>query len=161
MIQEFCDWLAGTSISQLFGSLDWFVPAVQTVHILAIGSIVTMLMMVNFRLLGITRAGPNSSTLGYTFFPWVWWTLLILLVTGILLTVTEPARELMNYAFRIKMLLVVILMGVTFALQSILVVKGRASSAAASRFSMDKALAAASLLLCISIVLAGRFIAYI
>ena len=41
VIQSFCDWLAATSTSQLFSDLSWFVPTVQTVHILAIAVVVT------------------------------------------------------------------------------------------------------------------------
>ena len=36
MISNFCDWLAATAVSQAFQNLAWFVPIVQTIHILAI-----------------------------------------------------------------------------------------------------------------------------
>src|SRR5689334_10825213 len=100
MIQRFCDWLAATSISQLFADLGWFVPAVQTIHILAIAAVVTMLSVLNLRLLGLTRQGPNLQGLAQGFLPWVWRAVAVLLLSGVLLTMTEPARELMNYAFR-------------------------------------------------------------
>ena len=51
MIQQFCDWLAATSVSQLFAGMDWFVPTVQTLHILSIAVVVTTLGMLDFRLL--------------------------------------------------------------------------------------------------------------
>lgn len=72
MIQSFCDWLAGTSISQLFADVGWFVPTVQTVHILAIAAVVTLLSVLNFRLLGLTREGPGLQNLAQGFLPWVW-----------------------------------------------------------------------------------------
>lgn len=81
----------------------------QTVHILAIAAVVTLLSVLNFRLLGLTREGPGLQNLAQGFLPWVWRAVAVLLVSGILLTITEPTRELMNAAFRIKMLLVAIL----------------------------------------------------
>jgi hypothetical protein len=161
MIQSFCDWLAATSISQLFADLSWFVPTVQTIHILAIAGVITLLSMLNFRVLRWTRNGPDPQTLAQTFLPWVWRTLIVLLVSGILLTVTEPARELMNNAFRIKMLLVLALVAVTLKLRSALWLRADVRDSVASRPILGKALAAVSLLLCVSIVVAGRLIAYI
>ena len=37
MISQFCNWLDATPLSQTFQSLVWFVPSIQTVHILSIG----------------------------------------------------------------------------------------------------------------------------
>ena len=45
MIQHFSDWLAATSLSQLFAGMNWFVPTVQTLHILSIAVVVTTLGM--------------------------------------------------------------------------------------------------------------------
>jgi uncharacterized membrane protein len=120
VIQAFSDWLAATSLSQLFADLGWFVPTVQTIHILAIAAVVTLLSMLNFRLLRITRSGPSLQNLAAGYVPWVWRSLVILLVSGILLTITEPSRELMNNAFRLKMLLVLVLTVLTVILRSTL-----------------------------------------
>ena len=57
MIQQFSDWLASTALSQAFANANWFVPTVQTVHILCIALVVTALGMLDFRLLRLTRGG--------------------------------------------------------------------------------------------------------
>ena len=36
MIRAFCAWLAATPLSVMLGTTRWIVPAVQTIHILAI-----------------------------------------------------------------------------------------------------------------------------
>jgi magnesium-transporting ATPase (P-type) len=159
MIQSFCNWLAATPVSELFANLGWFVPAVQTIHILAIAAVLTMVTMLNFRLLRLTHAGPGLQSMARAFLPWVWVTLAVLLVSGILLTVTEPARELMNNAFRIKMLLVLMLVAVTFKLQSQLRRKPHEWESAARPPFASTAIAVGSLVLCVSIVIAGRLIA--
>ncbi len=161
MIQHFCDWLAATRLSQAFANAGWFVPTVQTIHILSIAAVIIMLSMMNFRLLRITRSGPSLQSLSAGYVPWVWRVLVILLVTGILLTITEPTRELMNNAFRLKMLMVVVLTILTAVFSSALRKDGEYWSATPGRRVLGSAIGLTSLILCVSIVAAGRLIAYV
>jgi hypothetical protein len=161
MIQHFCDWLAGTALSQLFANLGWFVPTVQSIHILSIAVVVTTLAMLNVRLLRLTRSGPSLQSLAAGWVPWVWRALVVLLVTGILLTITEPSRELMNNSFRLKMLLVVALVILTWVFQAALRRDADFWTATSGRRILGGAIALTSLLLCVTIVAAGRLIAYV
>src|SRR6185312_413163 len=145
MIQHFCDWLAATWLSQLFANAGWFVPTVQTIHILSIAAVIIMLATMNFRLLRITRSGPTLQSLSAGYVPWIWRVLLILLVTGILLTITEPTRELMNTAFRLKMLMVVVLVCLTAAFSSALRKDAEYWSATPGRRVLGSAIALTSL----------------
>ena len=160
MVQRFCDWLAATSVSQLFANLNWFVPTVQTVHILCIAVVVITLGMLDFRLLGLTRRGPPVEVMAGKFIPWTWRALVVLLLTGILLTITEPNRELMNGAFRLKMLMVLVLVFLTLAVQRANAREPGYWSASPGRKRLGGALGLVSLILCVSIVAAGRLIAY-
>lgn len=161
MLQRFCDWLAGTWLSQLFANAGWFVPTVQTIHILAIAAVVTMLAMLNFRLLKLTRAGPALHSLCAGYVPWVWRSLVVLLVSGVLLTITEPTRELMNNSFRLKMVMVLVLVVLTAVLRSTLRKDPQYWNASAGRRVAGGTIAVASLILCVTIVAAGRLIAYV
>jgi hypothetical protein len=161
MIQQFCDWLAATCVSQLFAGLGWFVPTVQTLHILSIAVVVTTLGMLDLRLLRLIRGGPSLESLAGSFIPWTWRALVVLLVSGILLIVTEPTRELMNEAFRLKMLLVLLLVGLTFVFQTANTREAGYWSSSPARRRLGVAIGVASLVLCVSIVIAGRFIAYV
>jgi hypothetical protein len=158
VISQFCNWLDATPLSQTFQSLVWFVPSVQTVHILSIGVVMTSVGMVAGKLVGITGRDQTLSAMVSGIMPWVWYALAALLVTGLLLTITEPARELLNSAFRAKMLMVLAMAGILRLVQVRLRQDpdywGRRRAAAGS-------LGAASLLLAISIIVAGRWIAYI
>jgi len=161
MIQAFCDWLAATRLSQLFADAGWFVPTVQTIHILAIAAVVTMLSMLNLRLLKVTRSGPALHSLAGGYVPWVWRALVVLLISGILLTITEPTRELMNFSFRLKMVLVLALVLLTLVLRVTLRKDPEYWSATPGRRLLGGTIALVSLVLCISIVAAGRLIAYV
>ena len=161
MIQDFSNWLAGTWLSQLFANTSWFVPTVQTVHILCIGVVVTSLGMLDFRLLHLTRRGPPVETLAVKSVPWVWLALVVLLITGILLIITEPNRELLNNAFRLKMLLVALLVVLTLVMQKASARKPEYWSSSLATRRLGRMLGVGSLVLCVGIVAAGRLIAYL
>ena len=161
MIKEFCDWLSATNVSVAFQSANWFVPTVQTVHIISIAILLTSVYVVSFRLIGLTRRGQPLATLVAKSTPWVWITLCVLLGTGILLTITEPARELLNWAFRVKMLLVLALVGILLIVQ----IRTRESpeywNASPTRRRAARAIGIAAVIIGAGIVTAGRWIAYV
>jgi magnesium-transporting ATPase (P-type) len=161
MIEQFCDWLSRTGISVAFQSASWFVPLVQTVHIIAIAILLTSVYVVSFRLIGITRAGQPLAVLAAKSTPWVWITLCVLLGTGILLTITEPARELLNWAFRVKMLMVMALAGILLVVQIRL--RGSPEYWTESRWRRRaaRAIGIAAVIIGAGIVTAGRWIAYV
>jgi uncharacterized membrane protein SirB2 len=161
MMQGFCDWLAATALSQFFANQNWFVPTVQTLHILSIAVVIITLGMLDFRLLHLTSRGPTPEAMAGKFIPWTWRALVVLLITGILLIITEPTRELMNNAFRLKMLMVVVLVLLTIAVQKASAREPGFWNASPSRRRLGGVLAMASLVLCVSIVAAGRLIAYL
>jgi hypothetical protein len=161
VISEFCDWLSATALSIAFQSSTWFVPLVQTVHILNVAVLLIAVFVMGLRLIGFKIGHqPIAELIGKSLTP-IWICLGILLVTGILLTITEPARELLNWAFRAKMILVVVLAILLRILQNRnrqAATFGRESSGgnAAARF-----MGVALLLLGTAIVTAGRWIAYV
>jgi hypothetical protein len=159
VLEEFCDWLAMTPVSVAFQSAKWFVPLVQTVHIIAIAVLLTTVYVIGFRLLGLTRGTLSLPAIMARSKPWIWIALGVLLATGLLLTITEPARELLNWVFRIKMLLVLTLAGILIWLQ----VRMRADPAyweGAPRLK-TRAIGILCVLVGAAIVTAGRWIAYV
>jgi hypothetical protein len=161
MISRLCDWLVATPISQAFQTLPWFVPLVQTVHILGIAVVVTSVGMTDFKLLGFPRNGQSLSAMVSQLMPWIWFALGVLLVTGTLLTITEPARELQNVAFRLKMLLILGLISILMIVRSGVRRDPEYWTGSPRRKSLARSIGAVSLLLVTSIVVAGRWIAYV
>jgi magnesium-transporting ATPase (P-type) len=159
VIEEFCDWLSMTPVSVAFQSANWFVPLVQTIHIIAIAILLTTVYVISFRLVGLTRGRQPLPLVMAKSTPWIWIALAVLLATGSLLTITEPARELLNWVFRIKMLLVLTLAAILAWLQ----MRMRADP---THWSQTPRLQARALgLLCVligaAIITAGRWIAYV
>lgn len=161
MIEQFCDWLSRTNISIAFQSANWFVPLVQTVHIIAIAILLTSVYVVSFRLIGITRSRQPLAVLAAKSTPWVWITLCVLLGTGVLLTITEPARELLNWAFRVKMLMVLALAAILLLVQIRLRRSPGYWTESPARRRAARAIGIAAVIIGAGIVTAGRWIAYV
>jgi magnesium-transporting ATPase (P-type) len=161
LIQQFCDWLSGTQVSIAFQSAGWFVPLVQTVHIVSIAILLTSVYVVSFRLIGLTRGAQPLSSVAARLAPWIWASLCVLLATGILLIITEPARELLNWVFRAKMLMVLLLAGILAAAQ----LRVRSSPDYWNHSRARRRAGQAIGWLCVAIgaciVIAGRWIAYV
>jgi magnesium-transporting ATPase (P-type) len=161
MIKEFCDWLTNTPLSIAFQSADWFVPLVQTVHIIAIAILLVSVYVISFRLVGMTHGSQPLATTMAKSTPWIWTMLCVLLTTGILLTITEPARELLNWVFRLKMLMVLMLAGIIALLQWRLRRNPDYWTESAGRRLAGRAVGLLVLIIGACIVTAGRWIAYV
>ena len=161
MVEQFCDWLSRTSISVAFQSANWFVPLVQTIHIISIAILLTSVYVVSFRLIGLTRGGQPLAVLTAKSTPWVWTTFCVLLATGILLTITEPARELLNWVFRVKMLLVLALAAILLLVQTRTRRNPDYWNLSRSRRLAARAIGIVAVIIGAGIVTAGRWIAYV
>ena len=152
-------WLAATPLSVAIGSVNWLTPAVQCVHIVAIAALMACMTMSNLRVLGVV--GREDSLAGFTrrYGAWIWPALLVLLVSGSVLVVGEPRRELQNKIFVTKMALVAAAAAMTLALQLPLR-RDQAFWDGAGRVRLSQAIALASILAWVAIIFAGRWIAY-
>src|SRR5262249_46770835 len=90
----------------------------------------------------------------------IWWALPVLLVTGIVMIIGEPARSLQNPVFQLKMCLVITAVVITLCFQAPLRRNSTFWDATAARRGFSLGLAGLSLALWIGIVFAGRWIAY-
>ena len=161
MIAQFCDWLAKTPISVTIQSVPWVVPAVQTIHILCIGIVVTYNLMLGLRLMGVAGKSRTIAEMADEFMPWTWGALAVLATTGVVMIIGEPARELRNPAFWTKMGLLVFAIGLTLFFQRTVRKNASYWDESASKRTSAKAVGATSMVLWVSILVAGRLIAYV
>jgi hypothetical protein len=156
----FTQWLSQTSISLAIQTHEWVIPTIQSVHIVAIGVVLTSVFMMDLRILG--WAGRDQSLLETTarFGPWLSGALCVLLTTGALMVVGEPAREMLSLSFWLKMFLVAV--GTLIATSFQIAVKKheqRWEESIAKRRTI-RLVAVLTFLIWIGIVILGRFIAY-
>lgn len=143
-MKPFAEWLAQTAPSLAIQNHEWVIPTIQSVHILAICAFVGSVLMIDLHVLGWAWRDQSLRETTARFGPWVSWALGVLLATGVLMIVGEPARELLAISFWMKMALVLV---AVFA-------------QARLRRRPAKPLAAATFLLVVVVIVLGRLIAY-
>jgi uncharacterized membrane protein SirB2 len=159
-LDQFCAWLEHTPVSQTIQTVDWIVPAVQTVHILAIAAVMGSVLMINLRLINLVGRDQSLNAFSARFLPVIWWALPVLLATGIIMVVGEPVRSLENPVFQLKMLLVLTAIAITLGYQAPLKKNPVFWHVSGLHRVAAFVLALVSLVIWVSIVLAGRWIAY-
>jgi len=102
------EWLSQTPLSLAIQTRAWVVPTIQSIHIVAIGIVVASVFMIDLRVLGWAERDQTLLQTVNRFGPWLSWALGVLLITGALMVVGEPARELLSFSFWLKMALVAI-----------------------------------------------------
>jgi hypothetical protein len=160
-LRAFGEWLATTSLSATIQNVSWIIPTVQTIHIVCVAIVISATFLVDLRILGIFSRSQPLAALSHRFLTWIWYALVVLLVTGSLLIIGEPSRSLMNPAFGLKMLMLLIVASLTVVLQKPLATNAGFWEVSGGRIAAAKGIAVVSLVLWSCIVFAGRWIAYI
>lgn len=157
-MRDLVQWLSGTGLSHAIQEAIWLIALMQIIHILAVAAILSSVAVAGLR---IARA-PTVATVRAArarFLPWIWWSLLALLLSGLVQIIAEPARTLVdNPSFELKMALLIV------AVAALLI--GGARARADEEPGADASPAAARLwatgafALWCAIAIAGRWIAY-
>jgi len=159
MLEALVGWLTTTSAGNFFADRIWSIALSQTIHILAVSTVMVPVVLLNLRLLGVVGTSRPFAAMFGDFRPWIWWAMLALLVTGLIQTIAEPGRELLSSAYQMKVALLFLVVGITYYYQRTL----RTNPGywdAPSRRSLAVALALLSLFFWIGIVVMGRLVAY-
>ncbi len=159
-LHSFAQWLSETPLSLTIQNVSWIIPTVQSIHILSIAIVVSSVFMVDLRMLKVLGRGQPTAAYTSRYLPWVWPTLVVLLLTGSILITGEPARSLENPSFQLKMVLLIGAMIVTAILQLPAWRNPGYWETTSGRETTAKLLAVLSICLWVGIVFAGRWIAY-
>ena len=159
-----CNWLANSTVGQLMQAHQWLVPAVQTLHILCLAVLFPAAVFMCLRWMGLGSRGEPAVSVAARVLPWAGLGLLGLLVSGGLLILAEPERELPNPAFQLKMLMLVAVLGLTAVMvrgpqRNTAYVENQSSLSTSMPWAMRLG-GAVAILLWLGIVVAGRWIAY-
>lgn len=159
-LKAFCDWLSGTPLSLTIQGVSWIIPMVQSVHIIAVTMVMGSVLMTDMKLLGVVGRGVSVKQMNRRFLPWIGGALVVLLLTGSVLTIAEPARELINNVFRFKMALIVVICALTAVFHKIVQSHADGWGEATGNTWTVRAFALISLAIWVAIVMCGRWIAY-
>jgi hypothetical protein len=154
-LNAIADALAATPASAALVDRFWVVPTLQSLHIIAVAFVFTGTVVLTARAWSLLGGEWSTMRWGRRLLPGVWAALLVLLATGSLLVLAEPARELPNSSFQLKMTLLLVAVPLTWWL-------GRRVRREPSS-NVDggtKALAVLLVLLWVAIISAARWIGY-
>ena len=165
MLQELSTWLHQTTLHSVFSDTThlatWLIiPISQTAHILGVAIAMMAIGMLNLKLIGVRVTRQGFAELSDRWMPWIWVAMAVLVVTGVVQTIAEPTRELMNMTFRIKIVMLLIAVAITVIYRT-QIRKDSAYWERSGHRALARGLASVSLVLWFSIVAAGRLIAYI
>jgi hypothetical protein len=154
-------WLSETWPSVLIQTHNgWMIPTIQSIHIAGIGIVLTSVFMMDMRILGLAGKDQTLRQTTKRFGPWLMWALVALLVTGALMVIGEPVRELVTVSFWLKMFLIIV--GTVVAaifLRTLRNNEQRWEDTITKRLSI-KLMAIFTLLIWLAIIVLGRMIAY-
>ncbi len=160
-VLAFCKWLDHTGMGKAIRDSVWLFPVIETLHIFGIVSLVGATSILDLRLMGLTFRDESFSKLARRFLPWTWFGFLTQLVTGLLLFSSEAVKMYGNWAFQLKMVLILVagMNAVVFhslAYKSVDTWDGDPVAPVSARLA-----GTLSILLWFGIVAAGRWIAYV
>jgi hypothetical protein len=103
LLHSFANWLLDTALSIALAKSPWVVPSIQTIHIVAIAILFSSVLMVGLRVMGWAGQDQTLKATVRRFCPWFWGSLVVLAITGMILIITEPPRQLLAISFWLKM----------------------------------------------------------
>ena len=156
---EFIDWLSSTPVSRVIQDTGWIIPAVQSVHILAIATLIGSAIVLDLKLVGVIARTESYGVVFRRYMPWLWSGLAVLVMTGLAMVVGEPERVIENWVFWTKMGLVAIAFCLTLIMRVPML---REEIDGQSRIwpLIVKPLGVLALAIWVMIIFCGRWIAY-
>lgn len=156
-LSRLVSWIETLGLHQTMLTTEWAVPAVQTVHILAIAAVFSSSLVLALRTAHVSGIDWSPARWGQRLNAWVGTGLGILLLSGALLIIGEPGRSLLSAPFQLKMMLllaaVTVFLALGYRLQR-LDPPDRATW-------VERVLALLLVFLWVAIIACGRWIAYV
>jgi hypothetical protein len=153
----FCHWLAKTHVGIIMRDSTWDFAIVEVGHLLALAVFGGAVLLVDLRFLGLGFRTQSISQVARELLPLTAGGVIVMFLSGFLLVANGPVRYYYNPAFRLKMALFLFALFFHFILQ---VRIARQSPEQEKPSAWLKLSAVLSLLLWLSIGVAGRAIGY-
>jgi hypothetical protein len=156
-----CRWLEQTSLGSAVRESLWLFPAIETLHLLGMASLLGTIAVFDLRLLGWLMPRLRISDLGKRLLPWTCAAFALQVITGATLFLSEAVKVYNNPAFRLKMLLI-FLAGLQALIFHRTVYRNVVTWDKAGLLPVRAKIAGfVSLLLWLAVVATGRFIGFV
>lgn len=150
------EWLENTGIGQAIRGSVWLFPVIEAFHLVALAALGGAVLLVDLRLFRAVLRDQPAAQVAEDARPWFFGSLAVILLSGVLLFLSEAVKCYYSVAFWVKMSCLAA--GILFALtvRAGIINSGRADSSPA----LAKAVAAVSVLLWFGVAAGGRWIGF-
>jgi len=145
---------AANPVSTLLNRPEWLFPLCELFHILGFGVAIGTVALVDFSLLGGALQEKRAPQLLQDTAPWTLIALVIVVLSGMVLFLTDPLQYIHSFAFQFKMAALVLATVFNYTIHRRLALSLNASSQARALTGI------VSMALWVSVVFAGLFIAF-
>jgi hypothetical protein len=153
---SFFQWCENTPISHAIKHSRWSFAIIETVHIIGIGMLLGALLVIDLRMLGFGMKRQTAARLTQELTPWIWGALVVMILTGILLFLSEAVKLCTSAPFLWKMVFLFLALLFHFTLHRKAAARNPEDGA-----WLGKTAACLSLVCWLSVALAGRSIAFL
>lgn len=94
----------GTSIAESL----WAFPTLETIHVIALVTVLGTIFVMDLRMLGVASAGRAISKISTDTLKWTWIGFIVAAITGTLLFTSKASTYMVNPYFIVKMVLIVL-----------------------------------------------------
>ena len=98
------EWVAASALGQVISKSSWAFAVIESVHLLALAVIGGAVLMVDLRLLGFGLRAQPLDRVARDAWPWFVGSWVVMIVTGVLLFVSEPLKLYFSTPFFWKMI---------------------------------------------------------
>jgi hypothetical protein len=153
---SFFQWCEQSGIGDAIRRSSWLFPVIEAIHLLGLGVIGGAVLVVDLRLLGLGLRRQSAAQLTNDAQPWLVGSLILMLITGGLLFLSEAIKCYYHEAFWFKMTCLFLAIVFTFTVQR------KVTLAEGSRISSlrGKLVAVVSVLLWSGVGIGGRWIGF-
>jgi len=102
-LDSFCEQLAATPLSQVIQTTEWVIPAIQTVHIVAVAAVMASIVIVDLRLMGLRARNRDVNELLRQLVPIALGAFVVAFVAGVFMFIAKPDTYIDNIFFDVKM----------------------------------------------------------
>ncbi len=108
LVEQFLEWLGATPWSVALLESLWVWPLLESSHVLTLGLFVGTAVMMDLKLIGVSFRTVPFSEFRTRMLPYTRLGFALMVITGLLIFYSSPARYYYNIFFRIKMIVLVL-----------------------------------------------------
>ena len=102
MLLSFFQWCEATALGQIVRDSQWLFPAIESIHLVALAAIGGAVLVLDLRMLGFGMRLRPVSQVARDAHPWLIASLVVMIVTGVSLFLSEAVKCYYSQAFWVK-----------------------------------------------------------